>query len=193
VDVIGSAASKRRANCRLVCFTGKDAQLQRQPGQADFTLLRLPKAVTFTFVMNTKIDSRFRPRLGERAKIPLEFEKGAPDTQAHIKDQLLQIHEQITQRWQNALANDAAGRSRLFARRVRGSREAVPTGLRPTWDDTVNWAKSKGHELPLVERAGLILRKEGGNHHYDRFATPDASNLRRTRPGHRFQRPRSFR
>ena len=30
------------------------------------------------------------------------------------------------------------------------------------WDDTVNWAKSKDYELPLVEQAGLIMRKEGG-------------------------------
>ena len=37
------------------------------------------------------------------------------------------------------------------------------------WDDTVNWAKSKGHELGLVENAGLILRKEGSNNFYDRF------------------------
>src|ERR1700753_2889176 len=38
-------------------------------------------------------------RLAERAKIPLDFEKGAPDAQArHLKDQLLEIHEQITQR-----------------------------------------------------------------------------------------------
>jgi DNA primase len=27
------------------------------------------------------------------------------------------------------------------------------------WDDTVNWAKSKGHETALVEKAGLIIGK----------------------------------
>ena len=37
------------------------------------------------------------------------------------------------------------------------------------WDDTVNWAKSKGYELSAVEQAGLILRKEGTDHYYDRF------------------------
>jgi DNA primase len=37
------------------------------------------------------------------------------------------------------------------------------------WDDTVNWAKSKHYEMPLMEQAGLILRKEGSDHHYDRF------------------------
>src|SRR5258708_5285302 len=49
-------------------------------------------------------------RLAERAKIPLEFDNqpGAQQSR-HIKDTLLQIHEQITQRWQNALANEASG------------------------------------------------------------------------------------
>ena len=39
------------------------------------------------------------------------------------------------------------------------------------WDDTVNWAKSKRHDLALVEKAGLIIRKEGSGdaHYYDRF------------------------
>jgi len=33
----------------------------------------------------------------------------------------------------------------------------------------VNWAISKGHELALVEQAGLILRKQDGDSYYDRF------------------------
>jgi DNA primase len=37
------------------------------------------------------------------------------------------------------------------------------------WDDTVNWAKSKNYDLPLVEKAGLIIRKEETGNHYDRF------------------------
>src|SRR5215472_9356656 len=49
-------------------------------------------------------------RLAERAKIPLEFENtpGAQESR-HLKDQLLEIHEQLTQRWQNCLASEAAG------------------------------------------------------------------------------------
>ena len=39
------------------------------------------------------------------------------------------------------------------------------------WDDTVNWAKSKHYDLALVEKAGLIIRKEGEGEtrFYDRF------------------------
>ena len=114
-------------------------------------------------------------RLAERAKIRIEFEPGASDQPArHVKEQLLQIHEQITQRWQTALANDAAGQiARDYLAKRGVPEEAVKLfrlGYAPdVWDDTVNWAKNKGHELPLVEKGGLILRKEGGDHYYDRF------------------------
>ena len=49
-------------------------------------------------------------RLAERAKIPLEFDSHPGEQQSrHLKDQLLQIHDQIATRWQNCLANEAAG------------------------------------------------------------------------------------
>jgi DNA primase len=118
-------------------------------------------------------------RLAERAKIPLEFDQNPAEQQSrHIKDQLLQIHEQITQRWQNCLLNEAAGQTARDYLAKRGvSAEAVKLfrlGAAPDlWDDTVNWAKSKGHDLALVEKAGLIIRKaesekaEGGNQKTD--------------------------
>src|SRR5271170_4748148 len=87
-------------------------------------------------------------RLAERAKIPLELDSSPGEQQSrHIKDSLLQIHEQITQRWQNALANEAAGQAARDYLGKRGvSVEAVKLfrlGAAPeVWDDTVNWAKS---------------------------------------------------
>src|SRR5271170_6976359 len=114
-------------------------------------------------------------RLAERARIPIETENqpGGSETR-HLKDRLFQIHEQITQRWQAALAAGEAGQSaRDYLARRGVSAEAVQLfrlGCAPeAWDDTVNWAKSKHYELPLIEQAGLILRKEGSDHHYDRF------------------------
>jgi len=114
-------------------------------------------------------------RLADRARIPLEQEKSADGQQSrHLKETLLQIHEQITQRWQSALANEAAGQTaREYLARRGVSTDAVKLfrlGCAPElWDDTVNWAKSKGHQLALVEKAGLILRKEGSDNYYDRF------------------------
>src|SRR5438132_11851687 len=47
-------------------------------------------------------------RLAERAKIPLEYEQGSGEQQSrHVKEKLLQIHEQYTQRWQGSQANEA--------------------------------------------------------------------------------------
>jgi DNA primase len=106
-------------------------------------------------------------RLAERAKIPLEFDSSPGEQQSrHLKDQLLEIHEKIAQRWQNTLANEAAGQlARDYLAKRGVSAEAVELfrlgAAPPSWDDTVNWAKSKGYELDLVEKAGLIIRKSG--------------------------------
>jgi DNA primase len=114
-------------------------------------------------------------RLAERASIPLEFEHRPGEAQARsLKESLWQMHEQITQRWQAALQNDAAGQvARDYLRQRRVSEEAVKLfrlGYAPeAWDDTVNWARSKGHDLALVEQSGLIIRRESGEGWYDRF------------------------
>lgn len=114
-------------------------------------------------------------RLAQRANIPLEFEQTPGYQQSRaLKDSLLAIHEEITQRWQRCLGNEAGAqpaRDYLASRKV--SAEAVEVfrlGYAPDlWDDTVNWARSKGHELALVEQAGLIIKRDGGDGHYDRF------------------------
>ena len=117
-------------------------------------------------------------RLAERARIPLELENNPVQQQArHLKDQLLEIHEQITTRWQSALSNDASGQiARDYLAKRQVADEAVKLfrlGYAPDlWDDTVNWAKSKGYALDLMEQAGLVVRtvREDGNaHYYDRF------------------------
>jgi DNA primase len=114
-------------------------------------------------------------RLAERAHIAIELDTraGSPELKG-LKDRLLQIHEQITQRWQAALAAGEAGQAaRDYLARRGVSSEATQffrLGCAPDgWDDTVNWAKSKHYELGLMEQAGLILRKEGTDHYYDRF------------------------
>ncbi len=123
-------------------------------------------------------------RLAERAKIPLEFEKTPGEQQSrHLKDRLLQIHEQIAQRWQNGLLNEAGGQlARDYLAKRGVSAEAVKLfrlGAAPdAWDDTVNWAKSKDHDLALVEKAGLIIAKAGRQ--TPNSETPDGSSELRT-------------
>ncbi len=114
-------------------------------------------------------------RLAERAKIPLEFDQNpAAQESRHLKDQLLDIHEQLTQRWQNCLASEAAGQlARDYLAKRGVSADAIKLfriGAAPElWDDTVNWAKSKNFDLATVEKAGIIIRKEETGNYYDRF------------------------
>lgn len=114
-------------------------------------------------------------RLAERARIPLNLENDPhAGEKRFLKDTLLSLHEQITKRWQNALANEACGqpaRDYLASRGVTA--EAVQRfrlGFAPdAWDDTLNWSRSKGFEPALVEQGGLILKRDGSEGYYDRF------------------------
>lgn len=182
VDVIGGYLPLKRAggNFTALCpfHKEKSPSFNVNPQKQIFHCFGCHKGGdVFTFVKeyeNIGFVDAVR-RLAERAKIPLEFEQNpAAQESRHIKDQLLQIHEQITQRWQTCLANEAAGQlAREYLARRGVSEEAVKLfriGSAPeAWDDTVNWARSKGHDLAVVEKAGLILKKEGTDRHYDRF------------------------
>jgi len=182
VDVIGSYLPLKRAGANWVALCPfhkeKTPSFNVNPQRQIFHCFGCHKGGdVFRFVQEFEsigfVDAV--RRLAERAKIPLEFEQGTGEQQArHLKDQLQQIHEQITQRWQNCLTNEAPGQlARDYLAKRGVTDEAVKLfrlGCAPElWDDTVNWAKSKGHELAVVEKAGLILRKKGAEHYYDRF------------------------
>jgi DNA primase len=182
VDVIGSYLPLKRAGANFVTLCPfhkeKSPSFNVNPHRQIFHCFGCHKGGdVFTFVKeyeNLDFPEAVR-RLAERARIPLEYEKNPGEQQSrHIKQKLLQIHEQITLRWQNALAGEAAGQiARDYLARRGVSAEAQKLfrlGAAPeAWDDTVNWARSKGHELALVEKAGLIIRKEGTENYYDRF------------------------
>ncbi len=182
VDVIGSYLPLKKAGANFVALCPfhkeKTPSFNVNPHRQIFHCFGCHKGGdVFTFVKeyeNIGFMDAVR-RLADRAKIPLEFNQSPGEKQSrHLKDQLLQIHEQIAQRWQNCLLNEAAGQvARDYLAKRGVSPEAVKLfrlGAAPDlWDDTVNWGKSKDHDLTLVEKAGLILRKEGTDHFYDRF------------------------
>jgi DNA primase len=182
VDVIGSYLPLKRAGANFVALCPfhkeKTPSFNVNPHRQIFHCFGCHKGGdVFTFVKeyeNLDFPEAVR-RLAERAHIPLELERGGEEPQSrHLKERLLQIHEQIAQRWQSALTNEAGGQiGRDYLARRGVSAEAVTLfrlGYAPDlWDDTVNWAKSKGHPLEVMEKTGLILRKEGTDHHYDRF------------------------
>jgi DNA primase len=182
VDVIGSYVPLKRAGANFVALCPfhkeKTPSFNVNPHRQIFHCFGCHKGGdVFEFVKeyeNIDFPEAVR-RLADRAKIPLEFEKNPGEQQSrHLKERLLQVHEQIAQRWQSALTNEACGQiARDYLARRGVAAEAVKLfrlGYAPElWDDTVNWAKSKGHELALVEQAGLILRKQDGDSYYDRF------------------------
>ncbi len=182
VDVIGSYLPLKRAGANFTALCPfhkeKSPSFNVNPSRQIFHCFGCHKGGdVFTFVKEYEnIDfPEAVKRLADRAKIPIETEAGGEQGQTrHLKDTLLQIHEQITQRWQNALANEASGQiGRDYLAKRGVSEEAIKLfriGCAPeVWDDTVNWAKSKGFDIALVEKAGLILRKEGSDRYYDRF------------------------
>jgi len=182
VDVIGSylPLKKTGANFTALCpfHKEKSPSFNVNPHKQIFHCFGCHKGGdVFTFVKefeNIGFMDAVR-RLAERAKIPLEFENtpGAQESR-HLKSQLEDIHEQLTQRWQNCLANEAAGQlARDYLAKRGVSAEAIKLfriGAAPElWDDTVNWARSKNFDLAIVEQAGLIIKKEETGRHYDRF------------------------
>ncbi|MFN3409379.1 MAG: DNA primase [Limisphaerales bacterium] len=182
VDVIGSYLPLKKAGANFVALCPfhreKSPSFNVNPSRQIFHCFGCHKGGdVFTFVKEYENLSFVEAvkRLAERAKIPLELEPGGPGAPTRqLKDTLLQMHEQLTQRWQNCLANEAAGQAARDYLAQRGvSTEAIKLfrlGAAPeAWDDTVNWAKSKGYDLAEVEKGGLILRKEGAEHYYDRF------------------------
>ncbi|MDA1276481.1 MAG: DNA primase [Verrucomicrobia bacterium] len=182
VDVIGAVVPLKRAGANFVALCPfhkeKTPSFNVTPQKQIFHCFGCHKGGdVFTFVQEYEgIDfGEALRRLAERARIPLVTDQfgGKPENR-YLKESLLEIHEQITMRWQTALATDTAGavaRDYLQSRGV--SEEAVKVfrlGYAPdAWDDTVNWAGSKGYEPAQVEKAGLILRGDGDRGYYGRF------------------------
>ncbi|MGH8023085.1 MAG: DNA primase [Limisphaerales bacterium] len=182
VEVIGSYLPLKRAGANFIALCPfhkeKTPSFNVNPHRQIFHCFGCHKGGdVFTFVKeyeNIGFADAVR-RLAERAKIPIEMDSTPGERQArHLKDALLEIHEKIAQRWHACLLNEAAGQMARDYLKKRGvSPEAVELfrlGAAPeSWDDTVNWAKSKNYDLSVVERAGLVVRKEETSNYYDRF------------------------
>jgi DNA primase len=182
VDIIGASLPLKRAGANFVTLCPfhkeKTPSFNVNPQRQIFHCFGCHKGGdVFTFVReyeNVDFPEAVR-RLAERAGIPLEFDRDLGQQRTrHLKEILLRIHEEITQRWHHLLLNEAAGQvARDYVAKRRVSQEAVKLfrlGFAPdAWDDTVSWARAKGYDLDVVEQAGLIIRKEGENTYYDRF------------------------
>lgn len=182
VDVVGAVVPLRRAGANFVGLCPfhreKTPSFNVNPHRQIFHCFGCHKGGdVFTFVREYENLGFMEAvkRLADRAGIVLELDQTPGQREArHLKEVLLQMHEQIAQRWQGALQNEAGGQiARDYLARRGVSADAIRSfrlGYAPeAWDDTVNWARSKGFELSIVEQGGLILRKEGTDRYYDRF------------------------
>ncbi len=185
VEVIGAYVPLRRAGASFVALCPfhreKTPSFHVSPARQAFHCFGCHKGGdVFRFVQDYESISFFEAakRLAERAGIRIELEENpGQQERRELRDQLLDLHERITQRWQQVLQTDAAGqtgRDYLAARGV--SQDAVRIfrlGMAPeAWDDTVRWATAKGVELRVLEQAGLILPRDAADPsrgYYDRF------------------------
>src|SRR5215813_11256303 len=117
VDVIGSYLPLKRAGANFVALCPfhkeKTPSFNVNPQRQIFHCFGCHKGGdVFRFIQeyeNLTFPEAVR-RLADRAKIPLETSQEPGQVLSRsIKDRLLEIHEQIAQRWQGALRNDAAG------------------------------------------------------------------------------------
>ena len=129
----------------------------------------------FTFVQeyeNLSFPEALR-RLAERAKIPISGESGfGIRGQGRDKETLYKIHEELAARWHRLLRSDTRGREGLQYIKSRGVGKdaaiAFRLGFAPgEWDAVLRWGKERGYSDDLLEKAGLVCRKE--ERRYDRF------------------------
>ena len=185
VEIIQSYLPLRRAGGNFVALCPfhkeKTPSFHVSPGRQMFHCFGCHKSGdVFRFVQdyeNVSFTEAAR-RLAQRAGITIEFDEAPAQREERVaKDRLRDIHEQITRRWQQALANDAGGQvARDYLAKRRVAPEAVVRfrlGYAPdAWDDTVNWARSKDWDPTLVEQAGLVIPRDPndrGRGYYDRF------------------------
>lgn len=181
VEVIGAVVPLKRAGANFVglCPFHKEKRpsFNVSPQKQAFYCFGCHKGGTvFTFLQqyeNLNFPEAVR-RLAERAHIPLETEDN-PNARGErsIRERLFEIHELVARRWQQSLLNDSGGQTaRDYLEKRSVPAEAVKLfglGYAPdSWDDTINFGRSKGFDAELLEKAGLVTRKEGGNF-YDRF------------------------
>src|SRR5438045_3955847 len=116
VDIVGSYFPLKRAGGNFVALCPfhkeKSPSFNVNPHRQIFHCFGCHKGGdVFTFVREYENIgfTEAVSRLAERARIPLEAQSAGASRQTHLKETLFLIHEQITQRWQASLRNDAGG------------------------------------------------------------------------------------
>lgn len=130
----------------------------------------------FTFVMEYEKVSFIEAvrTLAARAGIPLPEEGRTGNVQDTETESLYAVCRAAARMFYDNMMNTVEGRLALEYFRNRGfSDETIRSfGLGYSmngWDNIVKWAEREKYPLTLVEKAGLITKREDGSGYYDRF------------------------
>lgn len=130
----------------------------------------------FTFLMeHDKISFVEAVRvLAERAGIRLPEEGRDDRDEASEQEKLLALCRTAALRFHDNLMTSVEGRIALEYFRHRGLSDATIGAFSlgyamNSWDDFLTFARREGYDPALVEKAGLIVRREDGSGFYDRF------------------------
>ncbi len=111
--------------------------------------------------------------LAEKAGVELpRFTRGEFEQSAYAV-QIYKVNEFAASYYHSVLLKTEAGKRAAEYLKDRGVGEETITQAKlgfasDAWDGFINFSKSKGFEAALLERSGLIIRREEGGH-YDRF------------------------
>lgn len=183
VEVIGSVITLKRAGgtFKALCPFHKEktpsftVNAQRQifhcfgcgKGGDVFSFLQEHEGVDFMTAVRM---------LADRAGIHLDFEDGDPGQRSE-KDALLKIHTDIAEFFTRCLGQMKGAqhaRDYLHKRDLEGDMaKTFGVGYAPhRWDGAIQWAHKHKFPLELMEKAGLIIRRDADDvsaGHYDRF------------------------
>ncbi len=130
----------------------------------------------FTFVMETEKVSFVEAvrTLAERAGITIPSADTAESAQATEAEQLYGVCREAADFFHANLLETVEGKLALEYFRHRGFSEPTIRDFRlgyslNGWEGFLRHVQSKGTDLKLVERAGLLVKREDGSGYYDRF------------------------
>jgi DNA primase len=181
VDIIGSVVPLKRAGSRYKALSPfnkeKTPSFYVDPAKQIFKCFSSGHGGdVFKFLMiydNLDFPAALR-RLAERANINLPESGGEEDGQDRSqRERLFLVHAAVTAWWKQLLHKDPAAepaRAYLKSRDIPSdlARE-FDLGYSPdSWDATLQWGKSHGYDVDLLELAGLVKRGDQGKP-YDHF------------------------
>ena len=183
VDVIGAYLTLKRAGSsfKALCpfHKEKTPSFHVNPGRQSFHCFGCGAGGdVFKFIMeHESVDFMTAVKmLAERAGIPIELEEGKGD--GTDKAALYKIHEEVARFFHRCLLQMT---SAAKAREYCAERDLTPEilddfliGYAPNrWDTVLQWGRKNKCTPDLLEKAGLVIRKEGvpeaDAHYYDRF------------------------